>query len=69
MGGSRFRGNEGRGRGARAFWIPAYAGMTVIMGGAGRLMAIVIMDGAVGGGGIPAYAGMTGWVAALTARG
>jgi len=44
----------GRGRGARAFWIPAYAGMTVMGGGA----AVVIGRGARAFW-IPAYAGMT----------
>ena len=48
----------GRGRPARDFWIPAYAGMTVIVGGTVRRMATAIIDGAVGGE-IPAYAGMT----------
>ena len=48
----------GRGRGARAFWIPAYAGMTVMGGG-----AVIVVVGGVAlravGGVIPAYAGMT----------
>ena len=41
-----------------ADWIPAYAGMTVIVGGAVRRMAVVVI-GDADGGGVPAYAGMT----------